>query len=251
MGALLIALPLAASAQVAIFSDDFTGSNGDPLGSDWNQGNASNVEIQNNAADPQNGNIHVFGVDPSVAGILDPNDFSISVDFTVQGPAFAGIWFQGRSDTASNNQVDNSGYAVRFRPDNGKFQTVNVTGQQSASLGGWDSATRDQTLNTNLYNPNTDTFRLTVSSSANADDIDVLFENISTSTTLATFTGSRGNRNTNADAGTVFGLYATSGTSSITFDNYSVVPEPTTLGLLLGGGGLLLVARHRRAKAQK
>jgi len=194
----------------------------------------------------QNSNIHVFGVDPSVAGILDPNDFTISVDFTVQGSAFAGIWFQGRSDTDSNNQVDNSGYAVRFRPDNGTFQTVNVTGQQSATLGGWDAATRNQTLDTSLYDPATDTFRLTVSSSANADDIDVLFENITDSITLANFTGSRSNRNSNADAGTVFGLYNTSGTSGVTFDNFSVVPEPSSYALGLGAIGLLCAATRRR-----
>lgn len=253
MGALLVALPLAASAQVAVFSDDFTGNNNDPLSSDWNQGNASNVRIFNNAADPTGtGSFDpaVFGVDPTVAGVTDPNDFSVSSEFRITGGgSFAGIWFQGRSDGDSTNQTQTSGYVVRFRPSDGLVQAINFAGGTNANTGGW--ANFEANANTSSYDTSTDTFGLTVSSSSAADDIDILFENITTSTTLVSFTATRTNRNGNSDADSVFGLYVSTPGGGIEFDRISVVPEPSSYSLGLGVIGLLCAAMRRRYQARR
>jgi len=76
-----------------------------------------------------------------------------------------------------------SGYAVRFRPDNGNIQALNFTGEtDAAALAGWSnfSATAD----TSDYDASTDTFKLTVSSGTLSDEIDIVLENVTDSIVL-------------------------------------------------------------------
>jgi hypothetical protein len=253
MGALLVALPLGASAQVAVFSDDFTGNNNDDLSIDWNQGSVntpageSDVRIFNNAADPLPNSSNdfdppVFGVDPTVAAITDPNDFSVSTEFRITGGgSFAGIWFQGRTDANSSDQTLSSGYLVRFRPSDGLVQVLNF-----GATNNWTNQTAN--ANTTLYDTSTDTFGLTVSSGVAANDVDILFENVTDTITLASFTATRPNRNGNPNAGSVFGLYSSTAFGGVEFDSISVIPESSQFALGIGMVGFLCAFARRRRR---
>ncbi|MDQ8194160.1 hypothetical protein QEH59_06975 [Coraliomargarita sp. SDUM461004] len=245
--AFLALLPAVVSAQS--FSDNFTGTDGDSLGSAWNQGNAANLEIQGNQAVPvlpdgvSSFDPSVFGLDPSVASIEDPTDFSISVDFTTTGGSLVGIWFQGRDDVASNDQSDASGYAIRFRSTDGYLQAINFNGGTAVTAYYWNSTV---TPNTTLFNE-TDVFRMTVSSGLLANDVDVIVESITSNVTVVAATMTRSNKNTGGSVGDAFGLYVGS-VAGVTFDNFTAtVPEPQNYALCIGGGmALLVLARRRR-----
>jgi len=137
-----------------------------------------------------------------------------------------GIWFQGRDDAATSDQTLASGYAVRFRSDNGNIQALNFLGGTSGSLAGWSNPSA--TANTADFDASTDTFRLTVSSGTLSDEIDILLENVTDSITLASYTATRTNRNSNPDAGSVFGFINNSGVAGASFDNISVTSEPSS-----------------------
>jgi hypothetical protein len=116
-------------------------------------------------------------------------------------------------------------------------------------LAGWSNFSA--TANTADYDESTDTFGLTVSSGTLSNEIDIVLENITDSIVLASFTATRTNRNSNPDAGSVFGLYNNTGNAGVSFDNISVVPEPSSFALLLGGVGLLCVAKRRRSRGRE
>jgi hypothetical protein len=158
-----------------------------------------------------------------------------------------GIWFQGRDDAATTDQTLASGYVVRFRSDNGNIQAINFG--SATALAGWSNFSA--TANTADYDESTDTFGLTVSSGTLSNEIDIVLENITDSIVLASFTATRTNRNSNPDAGSVFGLYNNTGNAGVSFDNISVVPEPSSFALLLGGVGLLCVAKRRRSRGRE
>jgi len=115
---------------------------------------------------------------------------------------------------------------VRFRSDNGNIQALNFTGETTAAaLAGWSNPSA--TADTPDFDASTDTFRLTVRSGTLSEEIDILLENVTDSIVLAYFTATRTNRNSNPDAGSVFGLYNNSG-MTMTSDNISLTSEPSS-----------------------
>jgi len=246
-GALLAALPFAASGQN--FSDDFTGTDGSSLGSEWDQGNAGDVEIQSNSADPTDADPIVFGVDPNVSKIENASDFTITTEFTADSGG-AGVWFLGRSDANSNNQAAISGFGVRFFPNTGFLQALDFDGGTSFSANRWDS-TPD--ANQSDFSQ-TDTFRMTVSSGGGAspDSVDILLESITgTNTNLVSANVQRPNGLTELTrSGQVFGIWNDSSTNNASFNNFSAVPEPSTYTLFFGGAvGLVAFFRRSRRKS--
>ena len=220
----------ASASGETIFSDDFTGPDGAPLGAAWNQGNAASFEIIDDRADPLNSGPTVFGVDPAVARIDDPANFSIRTEFTVEGNGFAGIWFQGRDDASTGEQSLPSGYVVRFRPRDGSVQAANFLGGSDLNLSGWDN--NHVSVDPGLYDAGEDLFGLTVASGGAPDEIDIVLENVTDSVELASFTAIRSNRNGNPDSGVVFGGYNNSGDGGIAFDGVELVAAESTAAVV-------------------
>lgn len=245
MAALLVALPLAASAQV-VFEEDFNGPNnvglwpaGEPRFGRLNDEGVFRTDLSN----PQTSD--VAGVDLSAEGIT--TDFEMSVDVRMTSNVFFGLWFQGANSGSAGAGVAQDGYAIRIRGGDGLFQGLNFVSGDTVNTGGWSSAPNLPSFD---ITGATD-YRLEVVASLDTDGTtglyDVTVTNLDTNTVVGTNQFTRNNAFINPATGDYFGLFASG--SAARYDNFSVaIPEPSSFGLLVGGLAFSAILARRRSK---
>ena len=207
-----VSLSLAASA----FSDDFNRSNSNPIGEPWAIGDTANIAIVNKKLVWNNRpNPAIAGVNLANEGLN--NTFTVSVDFKLTMPDWAGIWVMGDETTGSG------GYVFRIKSTSGFMQAVNYSSGTSVNAGGWSNASG----NFGALEMHTD-YRLTVTASEDPSGYHGIFhfslDDISGDkpVNVGSITPKRSSAFRNPSTGDAFGIYGIG--SNPHYDNFSATP---------------------------
>jgi hypothetical protein len=224
-----------------LFTDDFTGSDGDSFSPEWTSGATNVTEILNNEGYfSGNPSTYVVGTDLSSSGIS--TQFTISVDFRMpSNNGWGGLWFMG----TDNSGAATGGYYLRFRTTDGMLQAGNFVSGTTINTGGWSGNATVGALAIDGTR-----YQLQLIAGLDADGTTGIFDatliNLDTSTTVGSHQFTRVSAFSNPATGGYFGLYSQG--SSVRFDNYSVaIPEPATIGLYsISSVGILMLRRLTR-----